>query len=384
VFWRDARRPKAGTCGLLSLLFAGMFMAHYRVTVIALSAAAAWSLRALWDQRKSLAEWAARMWRLAAAGLGALALVTPWIPVVMGGKTPVMIKSAMQTEAGPRLTDIGLWTHLGFYIGPVFWIAGAAALAVAIFRNRKLATDLVFWIGIAFLAANPHLLHLPGAGIESNFVLLIMLYVPISWLLGSAVGEAAGRLDRKMIGRVAVAGVLAVSLFFGFGRQARIVDPFFRMVEENDVAAMSWIRKNTPRKARFLTNAMLAFNNTVAIGSDAGWWIPYFTRRWIPFLPMQFGMEKLLPDTKPRAMRSLVVEVRETEGDPEKLARIFLRENLSYVYLGEKRGSAAYAAVELLPESWFRYNPYFIEEARFGAAMIWRFDAKAAASIQLE
>jgi len=121
-----------------------------------------------------------------------------------------------------------------------------------------------------------------------------------------------------------------------------------------------------------------------AVCSDVGRRIPGFTRRWIPFPSIAFGLEKLLPDTKPGAMRSLVHEVRSTEGDPEKPARIFLREMLSYDYLGEKRESVAYEAVELLPESWFRYNPYFIEEAGFGAAMIWRFDAKAAASIPSE
>lgn len=384
VFWRDTRRPKAGTIGLLSLLFTGMFMAHYRVTIIALCAAAAWSLRALWEFRKSLAEWWARMWRLVAAGLGALALVSPWIPAILGGGTPQRIKISMRTDVGPRVTDIGLWTRLGFYIGPRFWIAGAVSLAVSLFRNRKLAADLVLWIGIAFIAANPYLFRLPGTGIESNFVLLVMLYVPIAWLAGSAVGEAAVRLDRIKIGRIAVAAAIAASLAFGFGRQARMVDPFYQMVEKNDVDAFRWIRLHTPKKARFLTNATLAFNNTAAVGSDAGWWMPYFTRRWIPFLPLQFATERLPSDIDPRRATRLVADIQATQGNPEALALIFLRERLDYVYLAEKRGSAAYEAVELLPESWFRTNPYFIEEARFGAALIWRFDANAAASISLK
>lgn len=380
VFWRDPRRPKAGTVGLLSLLLAGVFMAHYRVAVISLSAVAAWTLRALWERRKSLGEWWFRLLRLIFAGLGAVVLISPWIPVIMGGWTPRRVGVTMRVDVGPRLSDIGLWKMIGYYIGRPFWIAGAASLGVALVRNRKTAADLVLWIGLAFAATNPYLLRLPGTGIISNFVLIAMLYVPIAWLAGSAVGEAAARLNRKTAGRLAVAAVFAAALVFGFDRQSRMVDPFFTMVERNDVAAFRWIRRNTPRKARFMTNATMAFNDTMAVGSDAGWWLPYFTRRWIPFLPLQFSAEQLPEGQDPRASTYLAREILATEGDPAKLARIFLREKLDYVFLGEKRGLAAHEAVELLPESWFRYNPYFIEEARFGAAMIWRFDAKAASA----
>lgn len=381
--WRDRSRPQAGTIGLLALLFAGIFLSHYRVVIIALSAAAAWSLRALGECRKSMAEWPARAWRLAVAGMGALILVSSWIPMILSGGTPQRIQAAMRLEAIPRITDLGIWTRLGFYIGPAFWMIGLIALGLAVFRNRKLAVDLALWIGFCFLAANPYLFRLPGTGIESNFVLIVTLYIPIAWLAGSAVGEAAAGLNRNMAGRIVLAAALAASLVIGFSRQTAMVDPFHRMVEKNDLAAFQWIRTNTPKKARFLTNAALAFNNSVAVGTDAGWWMPYFTRRWIPFLPLQFSAERLPPDVDPREPRQLVLDIRETRGNFEELARIFLRENLDYVYLGEKRGTAAYDAVELLPESWFRRNPYFIEEARFGAALIWRFDAKAAASIPL-
>ncbi len=379
--WRDRPRPKAGMIGLLALVLAGIFLSHYRVVIIALSAAAVWSLRALGEYRKTMAEWPARAWRLAAAGIGALVLISSWIPMILSGGTPQRIQASLRPDAVPRITDLGIWTRLGFYIGPVFWVIGVIALGLAVFRNRKLAADLALWIGLSFVAANPYLFRLPGTGIESNFVLIVMLYIPIAWLAGSALGEAAAGLNRNFAGRVALAAVFAVSLIFGFSRQAAMVDPFHRMVEKNDVAAFRWIRAHTPKKARFLTNATLAFNDSAAVGTDAGWWMPYFTRRWIPFLPLQFSAEKLPPGVDPRSSRRLVLDIRGTQGDFDELARIFLRENLDYVYLGEKRGTAAYDAVELLPESWLRRNPYFIEEARFGAALIWRFDAKAAASI---
>jgi len=380
-FWRKDRRPKAGTAALLSLLIAGNFMAHYRVTVIALTAIAAWSLWAVWDFRKHFVEWLARAWRLGVSGAGALVLVGLWIPDLLGGWTPRRISIAMRTNAAPRLADTWLWSNLGVYIGPIFWIVGIIVLAVAFWRNRKLAFLLVLWIGLAFLTANPYLIGLPGTGIVSNFVLVAGLYIPIAWLAGSAAGEAGEFLHRKPAGRLAVAAVLAVCLLAGFGRQSRMVNPFYRMVEPNDVAAFRWIRLNTPRKARFMVNATLAFNNSAAVGSDAGWWMPYYTRRWIPVLPLQFSAELMPPGFEARPALQLVLDLQATGGNPERLARIFLREKLDYVFIGERRGRAAHEAVELLPEKWFIVNPYFVEEARFGAAMIWRFDPKAAASI---
>jgi hypothetical protein len=66
--------------------------------------------------------------------------------------------------------------------------------------------------------------------------------------------------------------------------------------------------------------------------------------------------------------------VRETGGEPERLADLFRREGLTHVYLGEKRGAVGYGAVELVPEGWLRENPSFTRLRRFGRAEVWRFD----------
>jgi hypothetical protein len=175
-----------------------------------------------------------------------------------------------------------------------------------------------------------------------------------------------------------IAVVFAAALFFGVHQQMRIVDPFFALVEANDVAAFRWMRMNTPKSARIMTNAFLAFEDKFAVGTDAGWWIPYYTRRPTPFPPLQFSTERLPPDMDRAAPPRLVVAVRATGGDPEKLSAIFLSEGLSYVFLGEKRGSAGYGASELIPESWLRYHPDFHLAARFGNAQIWRFSRRPA------
>jgi len=378
ALWRDEAPPRPGTIVLLAALFAGVFMAHYRVAVIAAAAAAAWSLRALWDRRKNIADWGARLWRLGLAGLGAILLVFPWLGALVSGRTPQIIGRSMRAGGAPVISDLALWSHLGFYAGAMIGIIGATALLIALLRNRNLAADMILWGGLAFLTGNPQLIGLPGGGIESNFILVAGLYVPVAWLFGAAVGEAADQLDRKTSGRILVAAVFAAALFFGVRQQMRIVDPFFALVEPNDVAAFRWMRMNTPKSARIMTNAFLAFEDKFAVGTDAGWWIPYYTRRPTPFPPLQFSTEHLPPEMDRAAPRRLVVAVRATGGDPEKLTAIFLAEGLSYVYLGEKRGRAGYGVTELIPESWLRYHPDFHLVARFGNAQVWRFSRRPA------
>jgi hypothetical protein len=371
--WRDEAPPRPGTIALLALLFAGVFLAHYRVAVVTAAAAAAWSLRALWDRRKKISDWGARVWRLGLAVIGAIVLVSPWLGAIVSGRTPQIIGRSIRSGTAPAVSDLALWSHLGFYAGATIGIIGAAALLIALLRNRNLAADMILWCGLVFLAANPQLIGLPGGGIESNFILVAGLYVPVAWLFGAAVGEAADKIDRKSWGRVAVAAVFVAALFFGVRQQMRIVDPFFALVEPNDVTAFRWIRLNTPKSARFMTNAYLAFEDKFAVGTDAGWWLPYFTRRPTPFPPLQFSTERLPPDMDRAAPRRLVAAVRTTGGDPGKLAELFKSEGLAYVFLGEKRGSAGYDAAELIPENWLRAHPDFVLVARFGNAQVWRF-----------
>jgi hypothetical protein len=118
---------------------------------------------------------------------------------------------------------------------------------------------------LAFLAGNPQLIGLPGGGIESNFIIVAGLYVPVAWLFGSAAGDVVDKLDRNTSGRILIAAVFAAAMFFGVRQQMRIIDPFFALVEPNDVAAFRWMRMNTPKSARIMINAFLAFEDKFAV-----------------------------------------------------------------------------------------------------------------------
>ena len=65
------------------------------------------------------------------------------------------------------------------------------------------------------------------------------------------------------------------------GRQRlNTVDPRqFSLLTRPDLRAFDWIRENTPDDAGFLVNSFFAFNNSLNVGSDGGWWLPLLTKR---------------------------------------------------------------------------------------------------------
>jgi hypothetical protein len=127
-----------------------------------------------------------------------------------------------------------------------------------------------------------YLLGLPALNITNVGAVLIMLYIPISLVIGIAAEElfqtlmASGRL--RVIGSpVVVILLILVSVITGRTRAIEI-EEYRYFVSATDIAAMDWISANTPTNARFAINVTFWFPN-LPHGTDAGYWIPYFTGR---------------------------------------------------------------------------------------------------------
>jgi hypothetical protein len=63
------------------------------------------------------------------------------------------------------------------------------------------------------------------------------------------------------------------------------------LVGPADLAAIEWIKANTPADARFLVNSFPAYGGTLAAGTDAGWWLPLLAGRWASLPPLTYGSE---------------------------------------------------------------------------------------------
>jgi len=165
----------------------------------------------------------------------------------------------------------------------------------------------------------------------------------------------------------------------GFLRQATIVDPFYQMVTVADETALAWVNRNTPPDSRFLVNGFLAYNDSLVVGSDAGWWLPYYTQRASNVPPILYSMERLSPGVDRPALRQLVLDVAATQGDPAALRVVLCQGEISHVYLGDRQGQVGFGDTQLIPSAWLQGSEDFELLHRTGDAQVWEFDRQPCA-----
>jgi len=370
--WAEKKRPRLGTLALLFLLLLGLSLTQYRVIFIMVTAAAAWALWNLWLFRKKLGDWAGRALALGAAALAAAACVLPWLRIVRAGR---MVQIVLPVKSVTAWTDFGLWKRLDFFYADAFWILALVGLLLAFWLRPRLAWPIGLWCAAAFLAANPFLTGLKERnGLLNNEVLILAFYIPAAVLAGWMLGEVFRKLVTLKPGKAVVSAVLALMLVSGTRLQTRIVDPWFQMVTDSDLSAFRWIRNHTPDSSCFLVNGFLAFDNAVAVGSDAGWWLPFYTLRANTIPPALYNLERLDETVDGRRFARIITDVRSTAGDPQALREILGREKITHVFLGERRGSVGYEAVETVPEAWLQGNADFSLLYQKGKAQVWRFN----------
>jgi hypothetical protein len=141
------------------------------------------------------------------------------------------------------------------------------------------------------------------------------------------------------------------ALAIGTGRQRDVADPFFQMVMPSDVAAFEWIRRHVPSDAFFLVNGFIGGDHIV-VGSDAGWWLPFYTHRRNTVPPSLYHTEVLSPALQRQTFIDIVTALQPAADTP--LDDIVARFGITHVYLGEQRGRVGYGQVEVLPESRLR------------------------------
>ena len=209
-------------------------------------------------------------------------------------------------------------------------LAGVSAVVGLIARN-KLSLASLGWAAVLFLLGNTYRLGIPVLNLTNLGAVLIMLYLPIGLLVGSAVEESLAKVPGTWRGR-AVRMVAALTLMAGFvASHVRVVDiePFRYFVTAEDVAAMDWIRENTPAYALFAVNTFFWLPGAPH-GTDAGYWIPYFTGRHTTVSAMLFSLGT-------QDYRSRIVEmsraVEQLKNDPISLSRL-RGFGVDYVYAG--------------------------------------------------
>lgn len=376
LWWISDKRPDNRLLLLVTLLFAGLALTHYRIAMIGAVAVVGWTLWALWHHRDDLREWLSRAILFGSAALLAGLLIVPWAFILQSGR--LITTHVALAKGNPETLDVRaemrVWHSISSYIPRPLWIGSLGALMLALWKRRRLVVPLVLWSALAFFLTNPFLLNLPGTGWITNFALIIGVYIPVAIVLGWLLGVACRWIAGHPFGYVAIiVGFLGLTAF-GMRQRLEVVNPFFQMMTPADVAAFDWIEAHVSEDATFLINGFLAYGDTSVVGSDAGWWLPFYTRRANTIPPLLYGVERLPSPEMRSRIRQLEIDVRTSNGDPASLRRILCQADVTHVYLGHKRGRVGFGAQPLIPETWLTQNDDFTllyEEER---AQVWHFD----------
>jgi hypothetical protein len=154
------------------------------------------------------------------------------------------------------------------------------SIAVGLLKRSKLVIAALLWTLVLYLLGNTYVLGLPLLSFTNLGAVLVMLYLPIGLVVGSATEEALTLCKSHWCRRAAwlvIALVLVVGLMASRARVTEL-EPYRYFVTPEDVAAMDWIKENTPPDALFAVNTYFWLPR-VPHGTDAGYWIPYFTGR---------------------------------------------------------------------------------------------------------
>ena len=291
-----ARRSALLKLGLLAALATGgLALTHYRVAIFAGGFVLVYALYALAARVRRPAAWL-RLTAVGglAGGLGLL-LALPWLLRASEGALPAISGFYLANNVGSD-TGNGLdASELARALPLALWLPALLGLALCLALRRWKALVLLGWAALLWLAANPYIVGLNGAGLLSSFAVAIAGYLPLAPLAGAApalLGELLARRSRlaPLIGPTQL-GAGALVLAWGLSGQAQIADPTFQLYTPADAAAMAWVQQNTPPEAHFFVNSFGIYNGGLWAGSDGGWWLPFVARRATNLPPFLHGQE---------------------------------------------------------------------------------------------
>jgi hypothetical protein len=286
------------------------------------------------------------------AGALALLLVAPWLLNVVGGH---LMRNAAGLVAGTAkvATELSrLEPLVPKYVGGAVLVFALAGLLAALWRRDWRMALPAAWCALLVIAVVPYLVGLPGAGVIDTLTGLGTLYLPAALLAGYALALAQ-RLGSALLARLhmppalgsaLLGALLLLAIASNIGWQAQVVTGDTALVVAADMAAMQWIRDNTPADARFVINSFPAYAGTLAAGTDAGWWIPLLAHRATTLPPLTYGSEQGERSDYSLGVNALVKKLRgRTLADPTPL-RVDLSRPIAlktldsnaidYVYIG--------------------------------------------------
>jgi hypothetical protein len=318
----------------LALSAAGISLAHYRVTLMAILAVMLLFFLELVYYPTELKQIGVRLREWAMVASGVLFLVGPWmLHVYLSHRQGYPVNIGTVDGSFFSITRLGQ-PALDYPTNFVLLTLACIALISGWILHDRFIIWLTLWTAIMLLLSRP-----PFAGQFMDTVsVLISLYIPLA--------VAVGWLFAKVLEHVPTSGVwlkaaiLALSsayLLWSATNIPKYIDPAGAYVTREDLAAADWIRANTPPNAYFMVNTInFSFSPKFIIGPDAGYWLPLLAGRRTVTLPMTFQIERF---SQPNVLDQLVnlhhLAGYLTTSDALNLMRA---DGIYYIFLGQKGG----------------------------------------------
>jgi hypothetical protein len=287
--WQEHRTEILWSTAFGATLTGAVFLLHFRVAAFYLPLLAMSVVWELWKARKENLI-ALTTTGVIVLGVVAFTLITPSLFKAASIYVSARANPATASQPGISASEVAetiqryyefswhsvplLAAHTWLMILTVF-----SAVVGIVNRNKLIITALV-WTLVLYLLCNTYLLEIPLLRFTNLGAVLIMLYMPIGLIIGSAVVDLLAFCKPSWCNKIIQVTLVIVWISGFIASHIRVtgIELYRYFVTPEDVAAMKWIKEHTPSDARFAVNTCFWLPREPH-GTDAGYWIPYFTRR---------------------------------------------------------------------------------------------------------
>lgn len=359
---------------LTALITGGMALTHYRVAIFGACFVVAYALYLVITHITTPRAIAALGLHGLSAGFLTLLLIAPWLLRLRAGALLRLGGYFLSTNIGADTVN-GLPPSsalFSLYANRVLIGLALMGILFLIWRRSWRGLVSIGWVALALLAANPYWVGLNGAGIITNFAVLIASYLVLSPLAGIAIdnllAEAARLLRLAWFASKAQVLIGAAVLLWGLGQQQAIVDHQYQIFTSADNAAMGWIRRETPPNARFYVNCFPAYGGTLYAGSDGGWWLPLLANRQTNLPPLTQGTEVGEQPNYQQKITTLNRSIQQQALNTPEAAAALQAAGFSYLY----DGPAAAPPNEYIDSALLSQSPLYEEVYHQDGVTIWK------------
>ncbi len=363
-----------GSLGIIWLSLGGLALTHYRVLIVAILFFPAFVIFHYTFIQINL--W---LGRVAWIGLGGMFLFLPWFIRAFSGKILNMF-AAQMTKLPSRASSLSQLSNsvgnIQVYLPLFIWLLLLFCVVWGFWKRNRDISVLAIWWFLILVITNLNLIGLPGSDVITNFAIFIALYIPASVIIGSVLTLMLNNvLSREIIinqplksdTRVLLinsALAIMICIFGLWGLSNRLKDlhlSSFALITRPDMRAMTWIREKLPEDADFLVNSFFAFNNSMIVGSDGGWWIPLLTGRKTSLPPLTYGFEEGVRSATADTANSLAREIQDKGINNPDVISLLLQKGIEYLYIGQKQGTINYSGPKILDPEVISTSDHFKE-----------------------